>query len=66
MVEGETWKEGIAIIPGVATSTMFKFIEDIRQVLIEQRRELSMRNATSCMWINIIKGAKTVNHTDTL
>jgi hypothetical protein len=44
---------------------MLKFIEDIRQMLIEQRRALNKRN-TAYMRINIIKGANTLYHTDTL
>jgi hypothetical protein len=44
---------------------MLDFIEDLQQVLIEQRRELNGKN-TGFIRINIIKGAKTIEHTDTL
>jgi hypothetical protein len=44
---------------------MLDFIEDFRKVLIEQRRELNKKN-TGFIRINILKGARTINHTDTL
>jgi hypothetical protein len=52
-------------LPKNHSEAMPEFIEDLRQVLIEQRRELSKRN-TACMRINILKGANTIHHTDTL
>jgi len=47
------------------SNEMLKFIEDLRQVVIEQRRELNKRNS-AIVRINILKGANTIYHTDTL
>ena len=44
---------------------MLDFIEDFRNVLIEQRRELNKKNS-GFIRINIVKGARTIDHTDTL